>query len=79
MDVFRVKNDGYGNPRYVVHYLDFIGKNEQINCLDKYEVARNRANSIGGKVYRGKDFGGGFVFQVYSTSKLISNINNLKL
>lgn len=79
MEIFRVKNDTYGNPRYVVHYLDFIGENEQINCLDKYEVARKRANSIGGKVYRGKDFGGGFVFHVYSLSILASNINNLKL
>ena len=54
----RVRNDMYGNPRYVVHYL---------SIADKYGRALHIARSIGGKAYRGKDYGGGIVFQSYNT------------
>ena len=54
---FRVNNDVNGNPRYVVHFLNFA---------PDYETAKKRANSIGFRVYRGRDFGGGFVGQSYS-------------
>lgn len=54
---WRVNNDVNGNPRYVVHFLNFA---------PDYETAKKRANSIGFRVYRGRDFGGGFVGQSYS-------------
>lgn len=54
---WRVKNDVNGNPRYVVHFLNFA---------PDYETAKKRANSVGFRVYRGRDFGGGFVGQSYS-------------
>ena len=54
---FRVNNDVNGNPRYVVHFLNFA---------PDYETAKKRANSIGFRVYRGRNFGGGFVGQSYS-------------
>ena len=54
---YRVKNDVYGNPRYVIHYLAFA---------NDYDTAKRKANKLGYRVYRGKDFGGGFVTQSYS-------------
>ena len=53
---WQVNNDFNGNPRYVVHFLAFGSD---------YETAKKRANAIGFKVYRGRDFGGGFVGQSY--------------
>lgn len=56
-DFFRVKNDVYGNPRYVIHWLAFG---------TDYDQAKKVANSLGFRVYRARDFGGGFVAQSYS-------------
>ena len=52
--VFRINNDYNGNPRYIVHFLD-IGLKKYIS-LPK----------TGFKKYRGKNFGGGYVFQSYN-------------
>ncbi len=47
--VYRVNNDVYGNPRYVVHWLAF--------GQDDYASAKKAANKIGFSVYRAKWFG----------------------
>lgn len=64
---YRVNNDVNGNPRYVIHYLAFA---------DTYEQARKTANSLGFRVYRGRDFGGGFVGQSYSLENTAEQIIN---
>jgi len=64
-DLYRVKNDANGNPRYVIHWLAF-GKD--------YDTAKKVANSIGFRVYRGRDFGGGFVCQSYSVQDTAERI-----
>jgi hypothetical protein len=46
--------------------------------LDMYKEAVFKARKIGGKKYRGKDFGGGIVFQSYNLQSLVNNINELK-
>ncbi len=90
----RIKRDINGNPRYVLHFLELItDKDEeqikedfrltlQQNPLKKtgllYNLAVDKAKKIGGKRYRGKDFGGGIVFQSYNTTDLIKEINKLK-
>jgi len=61
---YRVKNDVNGNPRYVIHYLAFV-RNEELGMGD-YDLAKQRANKLGFKVYKGLDFGGGFVCQSYN-------------
>ena len=69
IDFYRVKNDVNGNPRYVVHFLAFASD---------YATAKKRANAIGFRVYRGRDFGGGFVGQSYSlpdTARRIANVS----
>jgi len=84
MQFTRIKNDVNGNPRYVVHFLEFIPEGK--DCQDfggitnAYKLACKAANKIGGRKYTGKDFGGGIVFQSYNNSDLEKNIkaNQLK-
>ena len=71
----RVNNDFCGNPRFVTHFYSFLNEDEQ--TLSNYKLAVKRANKLGGRVYRGKDFGGGIVFQCYSTERLAQRINDL--
>ena len=71
----RVNNDVYGNPRYVTHFFSLLKEDEQ--TLSNYNLAVKRANKLGGKKYRGSDFGGGIVFQSYSLSDLINRINEI--
>ena len=68
----RVNNDVYGNPRYVTHFLSLLNEEEQ--TLSNYNLAVKRANKLGGKKYRGSDFGGGIVFQSYNLDCLRKRI-----
>ena len=69
----RVNNDFYGNPRYVTHFFSLLNEDEQ--TISNYNLAVKRANKLGGKKYRGKDFGGGIVFQSYSLDDLRKRIS----
>ena len=79
LDLYKVKNDIYGNPRVVVHFLNLISNKEsdKLTLDAKYSLAYLRALKLGGKKYRGKDFGGGFVFQSYNDDELVKSINEL--
>lgn len=65
ISLYRTTNDVNGNPRYVAHFLS-IHKD--------YETACKMAKKIGGRKYRGKDFGGGIVFQSYNIDDLRKSI-----
>lgn len=88
MEFTRINNDVNGNPRYVVHFLALLTDAEQTEIRakakpfeavsDMYAYAVKKANKIGGKKYRGKDFGGGIVFQSYNIQDTESKINDLK-
>ena len=57
IEVFRIKNDSNGNPRYVVDFYDLgIGLWDYDNINKLY----------GFNKYRAKWFGGGVVFQSYN-------------
>ena len=71
----RVNNDFCGNPRYVTHFYSFLKEDEQ--TLSNYNLAVKRANKLGGKKYRGNDFGGGIVFQSYNLDGLRKRIINM--
>ena len=71
----RVNNDFCGNPRYVTHFFSFLKEDEQ--TLSNYNLAVKRANKLGGKKYRGSDFGGGIVFQSYSLDDLRKRISEI--
>lgn len=84
MDYKRVNNDVNGNPRYVFHFLEFISdKDEQevqqgiLRIQALKSIALFKAKSLGGKEYRGKDFGGGIVIQSYNINNTIKQIENL--
>ena len=57
INITRVNDDIYGNPRYVIHYLDIA---------DTYSEALRISRKIGGKMYTAKWYGGGIVFQSYT-------------
>lgn len=73
---YRVNNDINGNPRYVTHFHAFLNDNEF--GTGSYELAKKRANSLGFKVYRGKDFGGGFVCQSYNLENDVERILDIR-
>lgn len=87
MEFTRIKNDVNGNPRYVVHFFALLTDKEQQEIrakakpleaiTDMYNFAARKANKIGGKKYRGKDFGGGIVFQSYNIKDTERAINEL--
>ena len=55
-----------GNSRMIVHFMDFLTDEERsAHTLTevKYAIAERRAKIAHFKVYRGRDFGGGFVRQ----------------
>ena len=62
---YQARNDVNGNRRVVVHFLDIA---------DDYAQARKIANKIRGRVYRGSDFGGGFVFHSYDDQALAERL-----
>lgn len=75
----RIKNDVNGNPRYVCHFLnlDVHGWQSNIGLSERYGIACKLANTIGGRKYNTKKYGGGIVFQSYSLDELISHIGRI--
>jgi hypothetical protein len=84
MTITKIKHDVNGNPRRVVHYLEFITKadywdeNGNWNEGSKYNLAINRAKKFGGKKYHTKGFGGGIVFQSYSDEEVEGIVNQAR-
>lgn len=74
------KRDRYANPRLIVHFLAFINFTEQdengnkLTVLQEYEIAKKKARAAGFKVYRGKDYGGGFIAQGWNPEYLAEKI-----
>ena len=76
----RIDNDTWGNPRYVVHFFELLTPHEQgwTGMIDsKYATACKRANTIGGRKYHTKRFGGGIVFQSYSIDETAKHISRV--
>jgi hypothetical protein len=81
MKLTRISNDSNGNGRFVVNFLDLITEQDREAAPDfgperieyLFSKALGRAKKIGGKRYRGKDHGGGIVFQSYE-SNLVEDI-----
>lgn len=77
----RVKNDINGNPRYVIHFLNLLteaeSNNRALSIMEKKLIALNKAKKIGGKAYRGRDYGGGIVFQSYNLQDECDRLNEM--
>ncbi len=80
-DFTRIKNDINGNPRHVCHFLhlDAHGWQSNIGLSERYGIACKLANTLGGKKYHNKQYGGGIVFQEYAgrLDELCERINQL--
>jgi hypothetical protein len=76
----RINNDTNGNPRYVVHFLEFLNdeENEFLDFSKKYDYALKKAKKIGGRKFHNKQYGGGVVFQSYNTDKLKNDIMQIQ-
>ena len=77
-DFTRVKNDVNGNPRYVCHFLhlDVHGWQSDLSVSERYAIAINLANTLGGRKFHNKQYGGGIVFRcVYNLRELCDRIN----
>jgi hypothetical protein len=73
--LYPAKIDFCGNPRVIVHFLEFLkDSDEKLSIDEQYETAKKRAYKLGFKVYRGRDFGGGFIRQCWSESELKKEI-----
>lgn len=71
IDFTRINNDANGNPRFVCHFLAFIGdKDREIELSQKYELALRRSRQLGGRKFHNKQYGGGIVFQMYDGQQL---------
>lgn len=84
----KVPNDSNGNPRWVVHFLDLLTKDEQDKIYKEateredltfstelmYEKALTKARKVGGKRYRAKWYGGGIVFQSYNIKQDLEQV-----
>ncbi len=75
----RINNDVNGNPRYVVHFYDLLndGEGEGLTILEKFDLMVKKSRKVGGKIYRGKDFGGGIVFQSYDIQTTINKAKGI--
>jgi len=76
----RITNDYYGNPRYVVHYPEFLNSEENafIPFSKKYDYALKKAKKLGGRKFDNKQYGGGIVFQSYNIEDLEKKIMTLR-
>lgn len=73
--------DYYGNARMIVHFPLLLTeqekKNYDLSIDEQFNIALKRAKKIGGSRYRGRDFGGGIVFQCNSETELIKDIKRV--
>jgi hypothetical protein len=74
----RVNSDINGNPRYVCSFYHLLNETESNNydmsVSDRYNIALQKAKSLGGRKYHNKQFGGGIVFQSYNIKELENKI-----
>jgi hypothetical protein len=59
--------DVYGNPRFIIHFLDLVHEDHPGDHCDKMDSARRMANKHGGRRYR---------FQAYGLDLLIDELYN---
>lgn len=69
-----VKNDYYGRPRYVTHFLNLVPDLQGTGVSNAYEIAVARANKLGGRKFHNQQYGGGVVFASYNLRALEERI-----
>ena len=75
-DFTRINSDIYGNPRYVLHFLNVVPNAfKDASLTASYNAAVDAMRPFGGTKYRAKAYGGGIVFQSYDLRGLVADIN----
>lgn len=84
MDYLKINNDINGNPRYVFHWFNFLSEKEWKEAQKTsnpikfgYNWALVNSKQLGGKKYRGSNFGGGIVLQSYNITDTIKRIKEI--
>lgn len=80
-DFTRVNSDSYGNPRFVVHFLQCEPESWEDYTMtldERYNRACKLMNKIHGRKFHNKQYGGGIVFQSYNIEATIKRIEQLK-
>ena len=76
VDVYRAPNDHNANPRYVVHFgaVPFRERYLLETFMEYlYAHKRHAKAAFFGRDYKGRQFGGGIVFQSYSVAEDVRN------
>ena len=81
------KYDINGNPRHIVHFMDFLTEEENKgDILQRYEYTAQKIKRCGGgwRRYNCREFGGGFITQGdynngKTTAKYVKEIKNSKI
>ena len=79
-DFTRVNSDSYGNPRYVLHFLQCepeSWKDYNLTLSERYARTVKLVNQIHGRKFHNKQYGGGIVFQTYSIPSTIKQIERV--
>lgn len=80
---YRLDNDIYGNPRVMAHFLNLVSpmserKAHRLNandeCASINTLEQWARETVNGKNYRGKWFGGGIVWQSHLNDEQINNM-----
>lgn len=67
---YRTKNDINGNPRYIVSWLS-------LGLAGYHHTPATKKTGL--RIYKGRDFGGGFVFQSYNLQADAEHFDSLGL
>lgn len=77
------KNDVYGNPRIIVHFMDFLTTSElrSIPFDEKQTLAERRAKKAGFRKFKSREFGGGYIrqYDYCNCKKIAENILSVML
>ena len=66
----RIKNDGNGNPRYVISWCSM--------GFQTYDEALAACRKIGGRKFHNRQFGGGIAFVSFNLRKTANEINEIE-
>ena len=73
----QVNSDINGNPRYVCSFYHLLSEiesnNYDMSVSDQYNLALQKAKSLGGRKYHNKQYGGGIVFGSIFNIKELEN------
>lgn len=78
-DFDRVNSDSNGNPRYAIHFTLCTPDSykDEGSIVGVYPSVCKLMNTIGGRKYHNKSYGGGIVFQSYNLNETAKAINEL--